>query len=285
MTQYEVALSFAGEQRKYVDEVARMLQARGIAVFYDGFEEVRLWGMDLAEEFNRIFEADAGMVVMFISKDYVAKDWPRFERRSILSGYVSSKNEFILPVRFDDTEVPGLPGTLGYLEAIRHSHAELASMIAEKLGITPFQGKASDVPPPTSTALQGELTFDYSNYNGRYIIGRGRLVFETKWSKSSNSNIHCYNDPSSINGIALCKPAVTSIGQVSAAADFNFTSRVRKPELGQIVILRNTNGFYAAIQIVSIKDDSRGDDSDELRIRYAIQRDGSDDFTTFGTDD
>jgi len=28
-----------------------------------------------------------------------------------------------------------------------------------------------------------------------------------------------------------------------------------------------------------MKDDSRGDDVDELRIRYAIQRNGSDDFS------
>src|SRR5262249_49140124 len=41
---YQVALSFAGERRHYVDAVARSLQARGIAVFYDRFEPVTLWG-------------------------------------------------------------------------------------------------------------------------------------------------------------------------------------------------------------------------------------------------
>ncbi len=35
--QYEVALSFAGEQREYVEEVARVLQNRGVSVFYDEF--------------------------------------------------------------------------------------------------------------------------------------------------------------------------------------------------------------------------------------------------------
>ena len=41
---YQVALSFAGEQRDYVEEVARHLQSRSIDVFYDGFEKVGLWG-------------------------------------------------------------------------------------------------------------------------------------------------------------------------------------------------------------------------------------------------
>ena len=46
---YQVALSFAGEQRSYVEEVARSLLACGISVFYDGFESVWLWGRNGAE--------------------------------------------------------------------------------------------------------------------------------------------------------------------------------------------------------------------------------------------
>ena len=38
-TKYQVALSFAGEQRDYVEDVALHLRNRSIAVFYDGFEK------------------------------------------------------------------------------------------------------------------------------------------------------------------------------------------------------------------------------------------------------
>ena len=40
-----------------------------------------------------------------------------------------------------------------------------------------------------SPATTGRVTFDYSNNNGRYSIGAGELLFETKWSKSSDHNI------------------------------------------------------------------------------------------------
>ena len=40
---YHVALSFAGEDRAYVNEVANALQAEGVDVFYDKFEEDELW--------------------------------------------------------------------------------------------------------------------------------------------------------------------------------------------------------------------------------------------------
>lgn len=41
---YEVVLSFAGEDRAYVENVAEFLIARGVSVFYDRYEEVTLWG-------------------------------------------------------------------------------------------------------------------------------------------------------------------------------------------------------------------------------------------------
>ena len=283
MNKYEVALSFAGEQRHYVEEVARALQSRGIAVFYDEFEKVSLWGESLTEEFHRIFENDAGRVVMFISGDYVQNAWPRHERRSALSKAVHESTEYVLPVRFDDTEVPGLPTDVSYLHAKEYSPSELAAMIGEKLGVTRFAGKASDVPPPRMTSLTGEVVFDYSSYNGRYIIGQGVLEFETKWSRASNTSIHVYNDPPSINGVALAPRDCVSIGKVVDAQLLDFTSRSRIPQIGQIVIFRNTKGFYAAVQLLGIKHGGRGEDNYELRFRYVIQSDGSDDFISLST--
>jgi hypothetical protein len=44
---YDVCLSFAGEQRAYVEKVAQALQERGVRVFYDVYERATLWGKDL----------------------------------------------------------------------------------------------------------------------------------------------------------------------------------------------------------------------------------------------
>ena len=267
MSKYEVALSFAGEQRLYVEVVARTLQSRGVSVFYDEFETVRLWGKHLAEELQSVYEGRASLAVMFISADYVEKMWPRHERRAILSRAVEERGEYVLPVRFDDSEVPGFSRSLDYLRAECHSPAELAAMIADKLGIKPFQGKASDAPPPRMTSLSGEAVFNYANHDGRYVIGRGSLEFETKWTKASNTSIHVYNDPPSINGVALGRRDWTDIDQVTSAASLDYTSRSRIPLVGQVVVFRNMAGFYAAVQVLGIKDDTRGDDSDELRFR------------------
>ena len=122
--------------------------------------------------------------------------------------------------------------------------------------------------------------FDYSSHNGRYAIGDGVLEFETRWSKASDTSIHLYNDPPSIHGVALAR-GCTSISSVTGAEGLDYTSRVRTVGLGRIAVLRNTNGFYAALHVLDIKDDTRGHASDELRFRYAIQADGSDTFAEF----
>ena len=77
--EYQVALSFAGEQRGYVEEVARILAAKSIDVFYDGFEQPRLWGKDGTEIFHEVFAEKATYVVMFISAAYASKAWTRHE--------------------------------------------------------------------------------------------------------------------------------------------------------------------------------------------------------------
>ena len=279
---YEVALSFAGEQRGYAEGVARALQARGVAVFYDEFEKVELWGKDLVEKFQAVYEHSANRVVIFVSKAWVDGAWTRHERRAALSRAVQEPEEYILPVRFDDTSVPGVPASLHYLRADEHSPAEIASMIAEKLGVKPFEGKASDVPAPRMTSLVGEAVFDYSTYNGRYVIGRGLLEFETRWAKASDVNIHVLNDPPSINGVALAPRELVTISQVVNAASLDYTSRIVTPRIGQIVVFRNVNGFYAATKLLMIKDDGRGAFHDELRFQYVIQSDGSDNFTVSG---
>ena len=279
-TKYQVALSFSGEQRDYVEEVARHLQKRSIAVFYDGFESVALWGRNSTEAFHEAFAQQAAFVVMFISRPYVEKAWPRHERRSALSRMTQEQSEYVLPVRFDDTAVPGLPEDVCFLRAQEHTPAQLSAMIAQKLGVGRFDGKASDVPPSRMTSPTGEVVFDYSSYNGRYVIGSQTLEFETKWTRASKSSIHVYNDPSSINGVALARECF-SISQVLNAESLDYTSRTQTPSLGEIVVLRNTEGFYAAIQLLGIMHAHRRDDRDELRFRYAIQSNGSDSFAEF----
>jgi hypothetical protein len=122
----------------------------------------------------------------------------------------------------------------------------------------------------------GEVTFDYSNNNGRYVIGDGLFLFETCWSKSSDADIIAYSDPVSIDAIALAK-GVAAISEIKDATNYDFSSRVRRPKVGEVVIWRNANGLYAATQVQKITDDSRGGATeDSLSFAYLILDKGAD---------
>lgn len=138
---YDVTLSFAGEDRAYVEKVAAALYALGVRVFYDRYEQVDLWGKDLYTHLDDVYRKRAKFCVVFISRHYADKVWTNHERKSAQARTFEEKSEYILPVRFDDTEVPGMLPTIGYIEATTREPAELALMIANKTGMdTDLQG-------------------------------------------------------------------------------------------------------------------------------------------------
>ncbi|MFB3894884.1 MAG: TIR domain-containing protein [bacterium] len=130
---YEIVLSFAGEDRAYVEQVADGLVTSGVSCFYDRYEEVTLWGKDLTEHLDKVYRS-ARYCEMFISKYYAEKLWPNHERRSALARAVQEKVEYILPTRFDDTEVPGIRHTIGYVDLQKKTPEQLVHMILKKLG-------------------------------------------------------------------------------------------------------------------------------------------------------
>lgn len=130
---YDVALSFAGEDREYVEKVAEELRTAGVEVFYDEFEKVTLWGQDLAEHLGHVYGEDARFVVLFLSRAYVGKAWPSHEKRIALARLINQGVGALLPVRFDDSEVPGLPETIAFLDLRVLTPTKLAELIRQKV--------------------------------------------------------------------------------------------------------------------------------------------------------
>ena len=82
--EYDVALSFAGEQRDYVEKVSEELTALKVKHFYDNNEKVNLWGKNLAQFLDSVYFEKAMYFVPFISKEYKKKIWTRLEVNSAL---------------------------------------------------------------------------------------------------------------------------------------------------------------------------------------------------------
>jgi hypothetical protein len=276
---FQIAISFAGAQRGYAERLAKALQSRGVAVFYDSFFRHEILGKDLTEYLHRVYAVESNFVAMLISNDYVNRIWTKHERRSAMSRALKENGEYILPIRFDESWPEGIPDSIGFEEAKNISPEALAIVLCRKLGIDLSAQKASSVPAPQLSSVGGDVQFDYESFNGRYIIGNHDLMFETMWSDGGTGSIHSYNDPESLQGIAIAND-VKAFGDIDDASRFDFSSRRRTPKVGEYLILRNVAWFYAALQILEVRVRTQASPA-LLRFFYIIQSDGSADFRQF----
>jgi hypothetical protein len=131
--EYDLTLSFAGEDREYVEQVATILKENGARVFYDKFEEVDLWGKDLGTHFDFVYRKSARYCIPFISKFYKEKIWTNHEIKTAISRSITSNEEYILPARFDDTDIDGIRPTLGFVDLRKYKPKDFAHLVLKKL--------------------------------------------------------------------------------------------------------------------------------------------------------
>lgn len=124
----------------YVKQVADALIDRGVRVFYDEYEKAQLWGKDLYTHLDWIYRDSARFCILFTSAHYAKKVWTNHERRSAQTRAFVENEEYILPARLDDTEIPGILATTGYIDLRNVSPAELALIVSAKL-----YGKSSHI--------------------------------------------------------------------------------------------------------------------------------------------
>ena len=151
--EYDVAISFAGEDRGVAKEVAERLTASGTRVFFDEFEQARLWGKDLATEFQKRYGPRTRFVIPLISRHYAIKDWTDYEFTIARQEARARGHEFILPVRLDDTPLVGLKSTIAYLDLKKEGVDGVVAKVMEKLDrkphVQPARGSQSATAGPS----------------------------------------------------------------------------------------------------------------------------------------
>ena len=130
---FDVAISFAGSERELAEKLAEKLRAADIVVFYDNFYPEHLWGKNLTAFLDAIYGKSAKYCVVFVSREYKERKWTSHELRSAQARALDLKGQdYILPVKIDDTELEGLPSNVGYL-SISLGIEKIADMLIKKL--------------------------------------------------------------------------------------------------------------------------------------------------------
>jgi len=163
---YDVAFSYAGEDRAYVEKIVHDLKARGVSVFYDKSAEAELWGVDLREVLTDIFHSRARCVVAFISADYIQKIWPMLEFDAASARAMIEHEAYLLPIRLDAAELPPGLRTIGTLDARTASQEKVVDLIRQKLAMIPGRVAAEPIridlleqtpEEPSSNVAEGPL--------------------------------------------------------------------------------------------------------------------------------
>lgn len=131
--EYDVAVSYAGPDRGYAEQLAEMLRAAKLGVFFDLFEEATILGKRLYTFLQDVYENKARYCVVLLSQHYADRVWPRHEIQAAFNRAVREKGDYILPVRLDDTRIEGLPNDLAYLSAKGRSVQDVANVLIAKI--------------------------------------------------------------------------------------------------------------------------------------------------------
>jgi hypothetical protein len=148
--EYDIALSFAGEDKEVAEELAALLTKKDIRVFYDEYKAGAPWGRDLVDHLVNIFSRKARYCVMLISGHYPLRRWTDTERKAAQERALRDANEYILPIRLDDTDVPGAAEATGYRDLREHSLESIADLLEQKLA----QARGEAGPPSQSHDLR-----------------------------------------------------------------------------------------------------------------------------------
>lgn len=131
---FEVALSFPGEVRSLVEQIAFELERRigPNSCFYDNNYISQLARPSLDTLLQDIYRNRSKLVVVFLSSDYHKKEWCGIEFRAVREIIMERDDKRIMFIRTDDGSVDGVLKTDGYVDARRFRPADLARFIHER---------------------------------------------------------------------------------------------------------------------------------------------------------
>ncbi|MFL6145092.1 MAG: hypothetical protein ACJ72N_24905 [Labedaea sp.] len=126
---YDIAVSFATEQRDYVERTVAAARALGLLVFYDRDMSNAWWGSNFLLEQRKIYGQRALHFVPFISTEYLAAPHPLDQFSYAMMRAIERRNRYILPVLVGSVVVPPemLHPHVGYLRAEEHTPEQLAA--------------------------------------------------------------------------------------------------------------------------------------------------------------
>jgi tetratricopeptide (TPR) repeat protein len=138
---FRIALSFAGEKRDFVAQVAAILarQFGKDKILYDKYHQGEFSRGDLAFYLSDLYEKESDLVVAVLCPDYEDKEWCGLEWNVIFGLLKKRKAGEVMLTRFGLVEGKGLQGLAGYTDLDGLTPEQAVSFILERLAVNEGQ--------------------------------------------------------------------------------------------------------------------------------------------------
>ena len=173
---FDVAVSFAGEDRELAEDVVNQFRVAGLTVFCDTDCMPAMWDGELLEDLDQVYCSRARSVIIFVSYPYSKKMWAQHQRRSALACALEQARSHVLLVRLDSTRLKGLRPTTGYLDAGRIGLGGVAQVAIAKL--TGIQASASVIDRVPRTEIERQQVLQDRPLGWEYLYFAGQLRYE-----------------------------------------------------------------------------------------------------------
>jgi len=177
---FDIALSFSGKNREVAHNLAKAIQSKGLTIFYDEWFKADIWGEELTQLLPQIY-LNARICVPIISADYIKGPYTKREFQAILENELNADNVILLPIRLDDTKVPGLSEAKASLNYHDESLDEIANFLKKRIAETPVcqsPSVADKKAEPLTDFSQHKLTHYFRDFPDRSIVISNKDIVE-----------------------------------------------------------------------------------------------------------
>jgi len=174
---YDIAVSFAGEQRNYVEQTVRECDELDLKVFYDRDMSNEWWRKKFIREQSKFYGSRTPYFVPFISTEYLAKPIPMDEFSAAMMTAVRQGDGYVLPVLIGDVQVPPdlLHPHIHYLRDKEYTPKQLAAQLQIKVRQAEASGQnvrniTSVVREAMELRLPKVIPDDFSKYEELEVV-------------------------------------------------------------------------------------------------------------------
>lgn len=264
------------EHKEWVLELATNLRRHGVDAVLDQ------WDVRLGDALSFFMEqglTESHLVICVCSDKYIAKadgglGGAGYEKRILTSEMLNDGDKrFIVPIIKHCSQTRKAPLFLSGLKYVDFDNREYFDCYQElleriydedkkkkpSLGKNPFASTA--ISDQITTKLNigkidfqnpnmvGKVCFDYKRNSGSYVIGEGNYEFITHWSECGYDSIHCYRDYVYRLGY---NPQYKEFPSPNEFINFDFSSRAKSVNVGEIVLLENNHHKFAALKVTKV---------------------------------